>query len=64
MTSSTLYLLTIILALAGGAVALTAVLAKSRGRLRPQNVGRLYYASYVLAGLSVLAFVLRGCARG
>ncbi|MCB2228004.1 MAG: hypothetical protein KQH53_15090 [Desulfarculaceae bacterium] len=57
-----LFILTWALALAGGAAALGAAVGKGMGALSPAWTGRLYGLSYVLMGLSVVLFILRGFA--
>jgi hypothetical protein len=48
------------LALAAAALALVAASGRIMGWLRPRAVGRLYLGAYLLMGLSVALFVLRG----
>lgn len=54
--------LTWILAAAGGAVALLAAVGRLRGWLGQRGGGWLYGLAYLLTGLSVVLFVLRGLA--
>jgi predicted membrane channel-forming protein YqfA (hemolysin III family) len=48
------------LALAAAALALVAASGRIMGWLGAKTVGRLYLGAYVLMGLSVALFVLRG----
>ena len=57
---SALFIITLVLALGGAAAALTAALGKMRGFISQAWAGRINTLAYVLMGLSVLSFVLRG----
>ena len=58
--AAALQTITWVLALAGGGLALAAAGGRATGRLKPGVVSRLYLGAYVLMGLSVALFVLRG----
>lgn len=53
-------LFTWVLALAGAAAALGAMLGKSAGFLGPAGSGRLWGLAYALMGLSMALFLVRG----